>query len=70
MKNGGAAPEIEKVPKAPSHYHEYIDCCFDGKQPRSSFAWSAKLTEAVLIGNVAQLTPGKKFTYDAKGNLV
>ena len=70
MKNGGAAPEIEKVPKAPSHYHEYIDCCFNGQQPRSSFAWSTNLTVAVLIGNVAQLTPGKKFTYDTKGNLV
>ena len=51
-----AAPTLEKVP---SHYHEYLDCCTSGKQPTSSLDWTVKMTDAILLGNLAQLSPEK-----------
>ena len=71
MKNGGAAPTLPTVPEVKSHYHEYLDCCLDGGEPRSRFAWSARLTEAIILGNMAQLRAGETLKWDgAKGLLV
>lgn len=58
LKNGRAAPPLPDVGKAPSHYHEYVDCCLNGCEPRSSFSWTTKMTEALVLGNEAQNRPG------------
>jgi len=52
LKNGKvlSAPQ---VPNAPSHWHEYVNCCLDGGTPTSSFARAGHLTEMVVRGNDA-----------------
>lgn len=66
MKNGKKAPEMPALPEVRSHYHEYLDCCLDGGAPRSRFAWSARLTETLILGNEAQLLAGKTIKWNAK----
>ena len=65
MKNGAKAPQIPLVPPRRTHYHEYLDCCLDGGKPRSRFAWSARLTETIILGNMAQLKPGTTLKWNA-----
>ena len=46
------------VGPAPSHWHEYVNCCLDGGTPTSSFAWAGRLSEMVIRGNEAMVIPG------------
>ena len=57
LKNGKviAAPEVGP---APSHWHEYINCCLGGGTPTSSFAWATRLSEMVIRGNAKMTIPG------------
>ncbi|MGD9854177.1 MAG: Gfo/Idh/MocA family protein [Planctomycetaceae bacterium] len=45
-------PAIETLPSL-NHYHGWIDGCLSGKQPTDGFDYGARLTEAVLLGNIA-----------------
>jgi predicted dehydrogenase len=36
-----------------NHYHGWVDGCISDDQPSDGFAYGAKLTEAVLLGNIA-----------------
>lgn len=36
-----------------NHYHGWVDGCLSGKQPSDGFEYGGKLTEAVLLGNIA-----------------
>ena len=57
LKNGRviAPPDVGK---APSHWHEYVNCCLDGGTPTSSFAWAGRLSEMVIRGNAAMTVRG------------
>jgi predicted dehydrogenase len=46
------------------HYREWVEACKGGPPTLSNFEYAARLTEAVLLGNVAVRT-GKKITWDA-----
>ena len=65
MKKGGTAPELPYVGPAPSHWREYVDACVQGGTTTSSFAWVGRLTEMVLLGNVAMLKPGVEIAWNA-----
>lgn len=58
LKNGGSFASKPFAPQLKSHYHEYLDCCLDGGKARSRFEWSARLTESIVAGNMAQRNPG------------
>lgn len=47
-----------------NHYHGWVDGCLSGKQPSDGFGYGAKLTESVLLGNVAVRFPRKKLIWD------
>ncbi|MBX3438487.1 MAG: Gfo/Idh/MocA family oxidoreductase [Planctomycetaceae bacterium] len=49
---GAPRPKIETLPSL-NHYHGWIDGCLSGKQPTDGFDYGARLTEAVLLGNIA-----------------
>lgn len=66
MKNGGKAPGLPYVGPAPSHWHEWVDCCLQGGTPTSSFAWAGRLSEMVLTGNAAMDRPGVRLAWNAK----
>lgn len=56
-------PPAPTLPRGPGHYKEWVEACKGGPKAMSNFDYSARLTEAVLIGNVAVRT-GKKINYD------
>ena len=48
------------------HYLEFIECCREGKdKPSANFDYSGPLTEAVLLGCLASLFPGKLLEFDS-----
>ena len=59
MKGGKAAPELPKLPEAPTHFHEFCDAILAGRKARSDFSWSTYLAEAVLMGTLSERVPGK-----------
>jgi predicted dehydrogenase len=52
------------IPRTKSHYHEWIDACRGESKTLSNFPYAARLTEALLIGNLA-LRTGKPIEWDA-----
>ena len=59
MKDGSGAPGMPGVGAAPSHYHEYVNCCLCGGKTTSGFEMASHMTEWGFLGNLAQLRPGE-----------
>jgi predicted dehydrogenase len=53
------------IPRAESHYKEWIAACKGGPAAMSNFEYAAALTETALLGNLA-LRCGKRIEWDAK----
>ncbi|MCP4190112.1 MAG: Gfo/Idh/MocA family oxidoreductase [Planctomycetaceae bacterium] len=53
------------VPGA-NHYHQWVDACLGKGKTSASFAYAGPLTEALLLGVVANRFPGQKLTWDAE----
>ncbi len=49
-----------------NHYHGWVDGCLSGKQPSDGFEYGGKLTEAVLLGNIAVRYRTQKLTWNAE----
>jgi hypothetical protein len=49
-----------------NHYHGWIDGCLSGVQPSDDFDYGGRLTEAVLLGNIAVRHRGQKLAWDAE----
>jgi hypothetical protein len=52
------------LPRSKGHHRDWLDACKGGTPASSNFEYGAKLTEIVLLGNVA-LRTGKKLYWDA-----
>jgi predicted dehydrogenase len=62
----GYQPPQPTIPRAPrGHHQEWIDACKGRGKAMSDFEYAAKLTEVVLLGNVAFRT-GHRINYDAR----
>ncbi len=48
-----------------NHYHEWVDACMGEGETSASFDYGGPLTEALLLGVVANRFPGEKLTWDA-----
>lgn len=46
------ATAVQDLPSL-NHYHGWVDGCIQSLQPSDGFVYAAKLTEAVLLGNIA-----------------
>ncbi|MGQ1785366.1 Gfo/Idh/MocA family protein [Saccharicrinis sp. GN24d3] len=55
-------PTLEKV----DHYHQFIDACLGKAECSAPFTYGAKLTEAILLGVIANRFPKKKLHWDIK----
>ena len=42
-----------------SHYSDFVDCCLDGGRPRSDFSWATRMTEYLILGNLAIARQGE-----------
>ena len=60
MKDGSNPPSMPSVAAAPSHYHQYVDCCLGGGKTTSPFDMACRMTEWGFMGNLAQLRPGER----------
>jgi len=65
MKDGSEPPSMPSVGAAPSHYHEYVNCCLGGGRTTSGFAVASHMTEWGFSGNLAQLRPGEQIKMEA-----
>lgn len=61
---GFKGPE-QTIPRAESHYKEWIAACKGGPAAMSNFDYAGLLTETALLGNLA-LRCGKRIEWDAK----
>jgi hypothetical protein len=57
----------EKRPELDSrnHYHQWVDACMGKGKTSSPFSYAGPLTEALLLGVVANRFPGQKLQWDA-----
>ncbi len=53
------------IPRSPGHYKEWIAACKGGPASLSNFDYSTRLTEMILLGNLA-VCLGRKVQWDAK----
>lgn len=56
----GTIEDLESL----NHYHGWVDGCISGDQPSDGFGYAAKLTEAVLLGNIAIRWRKEKLQWD------
>ena len=62
-KNRGVArPKL----KGMNHYHNFVDGCLGKAETGSHFGFAGPLTEAVLLGNVANRFAGKELAWDTE----
>lgn len=54
-------PDVE----AGNHYHEFVDACLGKTKTSAPFAYAGPLTEALLLGVVANRFPDTKLDWDA-----
>ena len=50
--------------RSSGHYQEFIDACKGGQPAGANFSYGGSLTEAVLLGNVALQTLGRRLDWD------
>lgn len=49
-----------------NHYHQWVDACLGNGETSASFSYGGPLTEALLLGVVANRYPDQKLTWDAE----
>lgn len=49
-----------------NHYHQWVDACLGKGETSASFSYAGPLTEALLLGVVANRFPDTKLTWDAE----
>lgn len=57
-----AAPQVENG----DHYHEWVNACLGEGKTAAPFSYGGPLTEALLLGVVANRFPGEKLIWDAE----
>jgi predicted dehydrogenase len=55
-------PELEPL----DHWHQWVDACLGKTKTSAHFGYAGRLTEALLLGVVANRFPGEKLMWDAK----
>ena len=59
------------LPRSPGNEREWLDACKGGAgKPGANFEFSAGVTEALLLGNVALRSPGRKLLWDPAGRRI
>ena len=58
-------PPEKVLPRSKGHHRDWLDACKGGPAASGNFEYAARLTEVVLLGNVA-LRTGKKIEWDAR----
>jgi predicted dehydrogenase len=59
-----AKPDKPVLPPWPSHYHEFLNGCIEGKRTSADFSNVAPMVEAILLGNVAERVPDTTLVWE------
>ena len=62
----GRPMPVASVDPAPTHYHEFVDCCLAGRSAATDFSWSTYMRECIIAGEIAERVLGAKIAWDAK----
>ncbi|HEY8551419.1 MAG TPA: hypothetical protein VIL35_15790, partial [Vicinamibacterales bacterium] len=62
----GFTPPAPTLPRTAGHHAEWVDACLGRERTQSPFEYAARLTEALLVGNLA-LRAGGEIEWDAAG---
>ena len=57
-----APPDLPRL----DHYHEWVDACLGEGRPSANFSYAGPLTEALLLGVVANRFPDTQLIWDAE----
>jgi predicted dehydrogenase len=60
-----ASHEIDKAPNG-NHYHLFVEACLGGTPTTAHFGYAGPLTEAVLLGVLANRFPGHELQWDSE----
>lgn len=55
-------PDVENG----NHYHQWVDACLGEGETSASFSYAGRVTEALLLGVVANRFPGEKLMWNAE----
>jgi predicted dehydrogenase len=66
LNQGIERPDVQGF----SHYHAFVDACLGLGETGSHFGFAGPLTEAVLLGNVANRFPGQRLDWDTEALVV
>ena len=55
-------PQLEPL----NHYHQWVDACLGQGKTSAHFGYAGPLTEALLLGVVANRFPNQELTWDAE----
>ncbi|MDX1953040.1 MAG: Gfo/Idh/MocA family oxidoreductase [Verrucomicrobiota bacterium] len=61
----GYVPPMPTIPRTQGHHEEFILACKGGPRTQSDFVYASRLTEALLVGQLA-LRTGQKISWDEK----
>jgi len=53
-----------------NHYHQWVDACLGKGQTSADFSYAGALTEALLLGVVANRFPGVELQWNARSGKV
>ena len=66
LSGGATEPKVE-FPHSPGHFEEWVRAIKGGEPAMSNFPnYSCRLTQTILLGNLAVWAGGKKVEWDAK----
>lgn len=57
VRNDGKPVPDMPLPEVPSHYHEFVNACLEGRPASSDFAWSTYMMDTVIAGEIAGRMP-------------
>ncbi len=66
IRNDGTPMKAPALEKVPTHYHEFVNACLEGRKATADFDWSTWMMETVLQGETAERFPNRTLAWNAK----
>jgi hypothetical protein len=71
LLNDGTRVKAPKIKKGVGHYHDYVNHCLNGTRGALDLLErGCAMQDALLMGNAAQVVPGKELFWDAQKRVI
>ena len=64
IRNDGKPVNGPQLPPVPTHYHEFVNACLEGRKASTDFDWTTWMMETILAGEIAERVAGTKLAWD------